>query len=223
MVQYDLSHLRQPEDQDVWGPVQDDEALLLYAVVRGMRLNRVLEVGGLAGYSATNFLMAMCRSGPDSVMYTVDVQPCVKQSDNHRVIVKDVRELDARDLDDAPLDLVFYDCHCMVQMDAHVRLERLGLITDRTVIALHDTNLHYPPYGRPGVGVVVDAETGGRAHQIVERHMVNQFKSMGYDAFCLHTTPERHTSDFPIRHGITLMQKFRHLAPPMYILGYDYK
>lgn len=39
--------------------MQDDEALLLYAVVRGMRMSRVLEIGGLSGYSTKNFLQAM--------------------------------------------------------------------------------------------------------------------------------------------------------------------
>lgn len=40
-------------------PLQDDEALLLYSVVRGLRFSSVLEIGGLRGYSAHNFLQAM--------------------------------------------------------------------------------------------------------------------------------------------------------------------
>ncbi len=49
--------------------MQDDEALLLYSVVRGMRLSRVLEIGGLSGYSAKNFLQAM--EPMQGVVYTV--------------------------------------------------------------------------------------------------------------------------------------------------------
>ena len=56
---YDFSHLIQSPDQMVNGPIQDDEALMLYAVVRTMRLRRVLELGGLSGYSARNFLSAL--------------------------------------------------------------------------------------------------------------------------------------------------------------------
>ena len=63
MVAYNLSHLTQPDDQLVFGPVQDDEALFLYAVVRVMRLRRILEVGGLGGYSARNFLEATGPNG----------------------------------------------------------------------------------------------------------------------------------------------------------------
>jgi hypothetical protein len=40
MVSYDLSHLTQSPDQRVQGPIQDDEALLLYALVKVMRLRR---------------------------------------------------------------------------------------------------------------------------------------------------------------------------------------
>ena len=42
------------------GPLcaQDDEALLLYAITRGMRCRTVVEIGGLSGYSGRNFLAA---------------------------------------------------------------------------------------------------------------------------------------------------------------------
>ena len=62
MVKYDLSHLSQPENQNVSGPIQDDEALFLYSIIRGCRLERILEIGGLSGYSAKNFLQALSFS-----------------------------------------------------------------------------------------------------------------------------------------------------------------
>ena len=33
MVNYDLTHLTQPENQNVSGPIQDDEALFLYSII----------------------------------------------------------------------------------------------------------------------------------------------------------------------------------------------
>ena len=33
MVNYDLAHLTQPENQNVSGPIQDDEALFLYSII----------------------------------------------------------------------------------------------------------------------------------------------------------------------------------------------
>ena len=43
---YNFDHLIQSDKQDVLGPIQDDEALFLYSIIRGCRLSRVLEIGG---------------------------------------------------------------------------------------------------------------------------------------------------------------------------------
>ena len=44
MVYYDLTHLNQPSNQFVLGPIQDDEALFLYSIIRGSRLKYILEL-----------------------------------------------------------------------------------------------------------------------------------------------------------------------------------
>jgi predicted O-methyltransferase YrrM len=206
MVSYDLSHLVQPNDEAVLGPVQDTEALFLYAVVRGMRMRRVLEIGGLSGYSARNFLAALPADG---VVYTVDIVPVPQVSSNHRVIVKDARTLDASDVDDGELDLIFFDCHEYdVQMRAFDRLVSRGVVTDSTVVALHDTNVH--PYQTVPWARKIDGE--GWVHQKAERDMANELARRGYHAFNLHTPLDRHDESMPYRHGVTLMQKFRPLV-----------
>ena len=212
MVLYDLAHLTQPEDQRVIGPVQDDEALFLYSIVKGSRMRRILEIGGLSGYSARNFLAAMDRSGPGAVLYTVDLNPVPVVGPGHRVIVKNALHLTAADVDDLPLDLIFFDCHDMFQMETFARLVHHKVINDATVLALHDTNLHYPPLGLQQGPFVVQDGHAGYAHQKVERDMVNLFKAMGYDAFSLHTTPDKHDEGFPFRHGVTVCKKYPHLA-----------
>ncbi|MBV9653000.1 MAG: hypothetical protein JOZ42_00405 [Acetobacteraceae bacterium] len=200
MVSYPLDHLTQPDPQVVGGPIQDDEALFLFAIIRGMRLRRILEVGGLHGYSATNFLRAV---GPEGIVYTIDIEPVPPQAPNHRTIRKDVALVTADDLGSAPLDLLFFDAHSYVgQTDLLHRLTRGGVVTDATVIALHDTNLH-PSQFAPWAYPVED----GWVHQDAERRMVNDLRRMGYDAFCLHTRPERHDESLPFRHGITVLQK----------------
>ena len=62
MVNYNFTHLTQNYQQNVWGPIQDDEALFLYSIIRGSRLTRILEIGGLHGYSGLNFLKANFKS-----------------------------------------------------------------------------------------------------------------------------------------------------------------
>jgi hypothetical protein len=204
MVAYDLSHLTQAEDQKVIGPIQDDEALLLFALIRTMRLNRVLELGGLGGYSARNFLRAV---GPEGVVYTVDTQPLQPQGPNHKVLTKSCAGLVPADLDGTPIHLVFFDCHVYdAQMAMFTQLRDQGMITDTTVIGLHDTGLH------PMQWVSWAYETaGGWCHQPVERRMVNELHAMGYDAISLHMDRSRASAELPARHGLTLMQRFKPL------------
>lgn len=205
MVQYDLAHLTQAPSQEVIGPIQDDEALALFALIRCMRLDRVLEIGGLGGYSARNFLAAV---GPAGAVYSVDIHRVPQVAPNHRCITKDARDLTTGDVDGLPLDLVFFDCHDMVQMQVFAAMREQGMITDRTVLALHDTNLH--PHNITGCARIEGRARieGGWEHQPVEREMTRQFRaSHGYDVFSYHTTASRHDATLPYRHGLTICQK----------------
>ena len=163
MVNYDLSHLSQPENQNVSGPIQDDEALFLYSIIRGCRLERILEIGGLSGYSAKNFLQALSL-GKNGILYTCDLNPVPVLAENHKVIIKNALNLTISELDNKPLDLVFFDCHDMIQMDIYYKFVNNNIINDNTILALHDTNLHYPPHQH--CGVYIEKENG-YAHQPV--------------------------------------------------------
>lgn len=84
-MKYDLDHLTQDNNQVVVGPIQDDEALFLYSIIVGMKLKTVFEIGGLSGYSATNFLAAVGETGK---VFTVDINPVQSKGKNHICIQK---------------------------------------------------------------------------------------------------------------------------------------
>jgi predicted O-methyltransferase YrrM len=202
---YDLSHLEQFQDQYVIGPIQDDEALFLYSVIRGMRISTVLELGGLEGYSARNFLKAL---GPDGVLFTCDLHPVQSQAAHHRVITKNCSTLTSEDLLGKVVELVFFDCHeYEAQMACFTTLWDQGSINENTLLVLHDTNVH--PHRHVEWAYRVPE---GFIHQPVERRMVNDFVGMGYHALSLHTANEKHSPTFPFRHGITVMQKWKKLS-----------
>ena len=104
--------------------------------------------------------------------------------------------------------MVFFDAHVFdAQMDMFHALVAQKVITDATVLALHDTNLH-PKQGGPGSNFI--AEAGGWEHQWVERRMANVFQEeLGYDVFHLHTSMDE--ASIPRRHGVTVCQKRRRL------------
>jgi hypothetical protein len=205
MVKYNLEHLTQPDTQEVSGPIQDDEALFLFSLIRVMQLKRVLEIGGGSGYSAQNFCAAVGASGR---VYTVDIHPVPSKAINHVTIQKDARNLKPEDVSREPIDLLLFDCHMYdVQFDCYHHFTREQIITDNTVLAFHDTNLH--PTQTVDWAYPVE---GGWVHQDAERRMVNDFKLMGYDVFDLGTSMGSHGPHLPFRHGVTVAKKFKPLV-----------
>lgn len=202
-MQYQLDHLTQEPSQEVLGPIQDDEALFLYALIRCMLLRRVLEVGGGTGYSARNFCRAV---GPRGLVVTVNDAPLEPVATNHVVLVG----VGANTISESfgPLDLVFFDCHNFdFQMQFLRNLQAVGGVTEATLLALHDTNLHPAKV----VSWSCRQVDGGFVHQPAERRMVNWLRDEGYEALNVHTVRDRHDASLPYRHGLTILSKNRML------------
>lgn len=208
-MNYNLHHLNQPEEQNLPGPIQDDEALLLFALIRVTRIKRILEFGSFPGYSAKNFLAALNGEG---TVYSTDwgidgVTP--KLADSHTVIVKNAGDVTAEDLNNEPIDLIFFDCHAYeASLCAYQNLKRSGIITDKTILAFHDTNLlpSEDALGYPNISYEVE---GGWVFCPPERQLVNDFKAMGYDILNLGTTKEAHGKHLPYRCGLSIASKVK--------------
>ena len=212
MVTYNLQHLTQPGAQNKPGAIQDDEALLLFALIKVTRIKRIVEFGGVWGYSARNF----CEAIDNGTVYTVDwgiEGETPKQGANHKVIVKNVADVTPEDLDNDPVDLVFFDCHAYeAELCAFQNLRRAGVITDKTIFAFHDTNL-WATKDAPNQTEVEWADIsyeveGGWRFCPPESQMVNDFKEMGYDILNLGTDRSVHNKDFPYRCGLSIARKF---------------
>lgn len=199
-MEYNLSHLIQDNNQQVLGPVQDDEALLLFALIRVKRIHNILEIGGLNGYSAKNFSEAIINGK----IYTVDISRCPKVSDNHIVVIKDCNELLPEDIPDK-IDMIFFDAHVLEpQINLYNTLLKHNIIDENVVLVFHDTGKH------PEKLTSTSYQLGdGWVHQPVERQLVEYFKAQGFDGIHFHTNLNETTIKF--RHGITVMQKYKTL------------
>lgn len=213
MVTYNLQHLKQADAQSIPGAIQDDEALLLFALIRVTRIKRIVEFGSTFGDSAKNFCEAIGNKG---MVYSVDwgvEAVCPKLADNHKVIIKNVADITPEDLDNEPIDLLFFDCHAYeASLCAFQNLKRAGIITDKTILVLHDTNLWATKdapnqSGTPWTEISYEVE-GGWLFCPPESQMVNDFKEMGYDILNLGTDREVHNKDFPYRCGLSIALKF---------------
>lgn len=204
MHKYKLDHLTQVDNQAVLGPIQDDEALFLFSYIRCCRLSTVLEIGGLEGYSARNFLEAICLS-KNPKLYTVDIKQTPKLAENHYVVLKRAADVTPDDLNNNTLDLLFFDCHNFIQQKTLFdNLYKANIINDSTTIVMHDTNLHPEKVTADSYKI-----SDGWVHQSAERSLVLYMKQLGYDCVNIHTTMDKHDKDLPFRHGLTICKKFK--------------
>ena len=108
---YDLEHLESFDDYRA-GPIQPDEALFLFSLVRVVRPRVIVELGFYEGHSATNFLKSM----PDDCnLYSFD---CSAEAENFSKRINDPRfkfirkfqeEFCTADIDNNSIDILFID------------------------------------------------------------------------------------------------------------------
>jgi len=198
-MNYNLSHLTQPSSQNLLGPIQDDEALVLFSIIRTSRLKRIVEIGGLSGYSAKNFLEAT----DGGTVITIDINQVPNMGVGHNTIIKSASDVTKEEIGER-VDMVFFDCHHFeASLSFFNNMIEGGIIDDDTILVLHDTNLHYnkitPDSFHNGEGWV---------HQVAERDLTNHFFDLGYQVLSLGTKPHSHNETFPYRHGLTICKKF---------------
>ena len=106
-MKYDISHLTQETDV-VFGPIQDDEALFLYYLIKICGIKYIIEVGGLHGYSSLNFLQALADEGR---LITVDPnftdQNKLLQESNFTLISKNIQDVDVCQIPVPRIDCIF--------------------------------------------------------------------------------------------------------------------
>ena len=96
----DLVHLTDRKKFDSYpkqfiaSPMQADERLVAFTLVQSSSVKRILEIGGLQGNSAYNWLQLLkCKTvdGATTTVYTVDIKSVPKHDDHvvqHKTIIK---------------------------------------------------------------------------------------------------------------------------------------
>jgi predicted O-methyltransferase YrrM len=201
-MDYIFSHLNQNPNQKVIGPIQDDEALLLFALCKSMIIKKIVEVGTLNGYSTRNFIEAV---GKDGHVISIDKRPFSAEYNNFTFVHKDINDVDSKEIPWI-IDLVFFDSHDeLAQLHFFNKMILSNKIDENTIIAVHDTNLH-----PDGLSIGIKTKDGW-IHQPSERNFVNKLIDHGWNPFHVHTKIERHNDSLPFRHGLTLLSKKKYL------------
>jgi len=137
----DISHLT-VFSEIANGPIQREEALFLYSVLRVLRPQTVVEIGFLNGRSAHNFL---CALEPDARLYSFDIHGA---EGAHALFGHDSRftfrtrsqdELTPEDIDGRKADFVFLDASHELDLNLRTFARLLPLMAPDAILAIHDT------------------------------------------------------------------------------------
>eukprot|EP00928_Gymnodinium_smaydae_P011678 TRINITY_DN14281_c0_g1_i2.p1 TRINITY_DN14281_c0_g1~~TRINITY_DN14281_c0_g1_i2.p1 ORF type:complete len:642 (+),score=108.71 TRINITY_DN14281_c0_g1_i2:57-1982(+) len=148
---YELPHLLR-DNAPRLGPVQDDEALLLYALVRATRPKTIVEFGTANGFSGVNWLHAI-GDDPEALVFSYDILPYpaarnLEDADHRFVFVqKSQADFAASDVNQRPVDVAFFDAGHVVEYSLLAFERLLPSLTPTAIVAVHDTGLHVRDFG----------------------------------------------------------------------------
>lgn len=202
----DTSFLDGYAEEDAMGPVQREEALFLYALLRLVRPRVIVEFGFFEGHSARVF----CRACPESQVFSFDLEDnpparaALECFPNFHFRHKSMSDVVHADVGHGAVDFVFFDaCH---EEDINMATLRImePWLADGAIVAVHDTGLWHRRWltpdrlGEPGQWVAADLY----AHQPGERRFVRRLRDTRphWGQIELGTTA-------CLRHGLSLIQK----------------
>lgn len=204
---YSLGHLRHFGEY-VIGPIQRDEALFIYALVKTVDPKTIVEFGFYQGHSAVNFLAAMSSS---AVLHSYDVSDTSLQiakgirDDRFRFIYKSQIDFNPHDIENRLIDLAFFDASHDFDLNITTFNKVIESLSERALIVVHDTGVWHGELKslRTPAGHFKNGSTSaGYIHQPGERKFVNYIRENmeGFHQIHLHSTTK-------FRHGLTVIQR----------------
>lgn len=129
--------------EEVVGPVQREEGLLLFGLTRVIRPRVVVELGYGWGASASVLLAGLAA---DAELYSVDVAPKVPVSQRTDVrfhfVNKDLRDLAPADIQDRTLELLFFDAaHDSLETKQTAYDSLADNLSAEALVIIHDTGV----------------------------------------------------------------------------------
>jgi predicted O-methyltransferase YrrM len=139
----DISHLG-IFSETAYGPLQRDEALFLYSLVRVLRPETIVEIGFLHGRSSFNFLSAL---DPNGHLYAFDIDPACERraaalfghDPRFTFRLRSQDALTSEDVEGRAADLVLLDASHDLALNQRTFERLLPLLAERAIVAVHDT------------------------------------------------------------------------------------
>jgi len=218
---YSINHLIDYSEL-ACGPIQSDEALFLYGLVKVIRSKVIIEFGFAKGHSSINFLKALT---PDGLLYSFDCDEtckpiaCSIKDPRFRFIFKRGEDFQSVDINNRSADIIFIDASHVFNLNVLLFEKILNCLNQDTLVVIHDTgswNKELIPksYTRwtEHMNYILDREPSALINdkefvpQPDERRFVNYLRSKYPDFSQIHF----HSLN-TIRHGLTILQRTRKL------------
>lgn len=210
---YRVEHLAFYREEDVTGPLQRDEALLLFSLTKVLRPAVIVEFGFHYGHSAFNFLEAV---SPACHLYSYDIDDTAeriarerfRRFPNFHFLRKSQADFCAADIGDRRIDLCFLDASHQLELNQATLRKLEGSLSEGAVIIVHDTGTWVKEYFSPIHAKLAVDLPGNWISQSEfqpckgEREFVNWVLTNcpGFNEIHLH-------SKRTLRNGMTLIQK----------------
>jgi len=213
-----LGHLNTYREKGLCGPLQQEEALLLYSLIRMIRPKVLLEFGFHYGHSTFNFLEAM---GKEDHLYSFDIAESAKKvaatyfshRKNFTFIFKSQADVSATDFAHLPIDFVFIDASHQLDLNQITFTRLVPLLAPDCLIAIHDTGTWAKKYFEPSQverGRTAAPEDWLNADEFQPAKEERKFVNWILDAHPEFSVINLNTLN-TIRNGITLLQRTRKL------------
>jgi len=213
-----MAHLLSYREGDAIGPLQRDEAIALFGIIRTLRPKTVVEFGFFHGHSAFNFLRAMPEDGR---LYSYDIdEDSIRRARREftfdprfTFVGKSQTEFDPHDVGNEAIDFVFFDAAHELNLNIETFRRVVDHLAPEAMLVIHDTGLWHRAHFAAIHDTFVREYPGewqGRdlyAHQPGERAFVDWIVAgpHGFAAIHLHSART-------LRHGFSLLQRQRLLA-----------
>ena len=198
------------------GPIQRDEAVFLFGMVRVIRPSTIVEFGLQTGLSAYNFCLAKDEDcfyfGLDKEQFCVDsASKLCKNLKNCFFIKDDCVNFNSEMIQGRFIDLFFLDCSHIFELNKKCLQKVIPLLSKNGIVIIHDTGYYTTEgfekspesYRKKNEKLGDNIRKSGKVAVIKsEQKTVNWFM----DEYAEFSVMHFH-SDKVMRNGMTLMQK----------------
>lgn len=210
-------HLAYFDGDEALGPVQRDEALMLFSVIRVLCPRVVVEFGFGQGHSAFNFLQALDAT---AVLHSFDWSDSAetiarREFESYGNFIfhkKSQADFSSADVEGKPVDLAFIDASHDLGLNIETFKRLAPCLSPEGLVAIHDTGVwrrrHFAPMHRAFAKQKPQDWLSPELfqHQRDEREFVNWIisENSGYSVIHFHSCNT-------VRHGLTFVAGTRKL------------